>query len=395
MQPVPRALLVIFAGVAAALHVGKLPPAVGALQQALGVTLVDAGFLLSMVQLAGMTTAVAMGAWVDTLGLRRSIVAGLSVLAAASVAGGFATAPIALLLLRAVEGFGFLMVVLPAPGLVRALVPPGRVNTMMGLWGAYMPLGTAMALLAGAPWMGALGWRSWWWSIGALSAAMALAIAVAIPPPPADVVQARAARLGERLRLTLASRGPWLLALAFSCYSFQWLGVVGFLPTIYEHAGIAPATRGVLTALAAAVNMVGNIAAGRLLQRGWQPVTLIRTGYTAMGLGAVLAFAGPDGWPVARYVAVLAFSMVGGLIPGTLFSLAMRLAPNERAISTTVGWMQQWSAFGQFIGPPVVAWIASRAGGWQHTWAATGTAALLGLLLAHPLKTLLSTTMAR
>lgn len=393
MKSLLQPLLVILAGVCAALHVGKLPPAVGALRQALGISLVDAGFLLSMVQLAGMTTAVAMGAWVDTLGLRRGIIAGLSILAAASIAGGFATAPLPLLLLRAVEGFGFLMVVLPAPALVRALVPPGRVNQMMGLWGAYMPLGTAIALLVGAQWIAAFGWRSWWWGIGALSAAMALVIAAAIPAPSAQQMQARAARLGERLKLTLSRRGPWLLAAAFATYSSQWLAVVGFLPTIYEHAGIAPGTRGVLTALAAAVNMIGNIAAGRMLQKGVRPVTLLRIGFLTMGSCAVVAFAGADGGgapATLRYLAVLAFSLFGGFIPATLFSLAMRFAPDERTISTTVGWIQQWSAFGQFAGPPVVAWIASRAGGWHWTWAATGSAALAGLLLSGRIHRLLA-----
>ena len=47
------AWIVLAAGVSAALHVGKLPPAIGALQASLGITLVQAGFLLSLVQLAG------------------------------------------------------------------------------------------------------------------------------------------------------------------------------------------------------------------------------------------------------------------------------------------------------------------------------------------------------
>jgi hypothetical protein len=44
--------------------------------------------------------------------------------------------------------------------------------------------------------------------------------------------------------------------------------------------------------------------------------------------------------------------------------------------------VQQWSAFGQFAGPPLVAWVAARSGGWQWTWLATGAAALGGLALA-------------
>jgi MFS transporter, CP family, cyanate transporter len=79
---------------------------------------------------------------------------------------------------------------------------------------------------------------------------------------------------------------------------------------------------------------------------------------------------------------VLLFSAVGGLIPGTLFSLAVRLAPSDRTVSTTVGWMQQWSSIGQFAGPPLVAWMAGAAGGWQWTWLVTGACAAAGVFLA-------------
>jgi hypothetical protein len=36
-------------------------------------------------------------------------------------------------------------------------------------------------------------------------------------------------------------------------------------------------------------------------------------------------------------------------------------------VATTVGWVQQLSALGQFVGPPVVAALAAQAGGWQLT----------------------------
>jgi MFS family permease len=84
------------------------------------------------------------------------------------------------------------------------------------------------------------------------------------------------------------------------------------------------------------------------------------------------------------------FSMTGGLIPGTLFSLAVRLAPDERTVSTTVGWMQQCSSLGQFAGPPLVAWVASRTGGWQWSWVVTVSCAAAGLGLAFLIGVLLS-----
>jgi MFS family permease len=79
---------------------------------------------------------------------------------------------------------------------------------------------------------------------------------------------------------------------------------------------------------------------------------------------------------------VLLFSAVGGLIPGTLFSLALRVAPGEGAVAATVGWVQQWSSAGQFIGPPVAAALASRVGGWQYTWVLAVALSGLGVTLA-------------
>ena len=397
------AFIVILAGVCAALHIGKLPPAVIALQHSLGLGLVEAGFLLSLVQLAGMSAGVAFGALADGLGLKRSMVLGLLILSLASALGGGAQSVGWLLALRAVEGLGFLLVVLPAPGLVRRLVAPERLDAMLGVWGAYMPCGAAIALLLGPLLIGTVGWRAWWWALGAATLAMAFWLARAVPGETAtkpDGVNAAATAAATatapaaasltpawvaRLRQTLARRGPWLVAMSFAAYSSQWLAVIGFLPTIYLQAGIAGVATGALTALAAGVNMVGNLAAGRLLHRGARPTVLLAIGFIAMGVASIAAFAGPSGaWLPAwlRYIAVLLFSMLGGVIPATLFSLAVRVAPSERTVSSTVGWVQQWSAFGQFAGPPLVAWVASRAGGWQWTWTVTATLSLLGLWLS-------------
>ena len=379
------ALVVILAGVSAALHVGKLPPAIPTLQQALGLSLLQAAFLLSMVQGAGMCAGVAFGALADALGLKRSMLIGLALMAVASVLGGVSQHVALLLGLRAVEGFGFLLVVLPAPGLVRRLVAPERINLMLGVWGAYMPLATASALLIGPLWIEAFGWRAWWWLMAAVTAGAALWLARAVPDSAAAIAAPshEPMRWLTRLRHTLSARGPWLIAASFAVYSSQWLAVIGFLPSIYTQAGVSGGATGMLTALAAAVNMVGNIGSGRLLHRGTQPTTLLAVGFVAMALTAALAFAGADGGthPVLRYAAVLAFSMIGGVIPGTLFALAVRVAPGEHTLSSTVGWVQQWSAAGQFVGPPLVAWVASQVGGWHLTWVATGACSLLGLVL--------------
>lgn len=286
--------LVILAGVCAALHVGKLPAALPVLREALGVSLLQAGFLLSLVQFAGMALGLAAGLLADGLGLRRTMLAGLWLLAGASALGAWADLASQLLVLRAVEGLGFLLAAMPAPGLVRRLVEPSRLQAALGTWGAFMPLGTALALLCSPLVIALAGWPALWGSLAVLTAAMAVALAAAVPS------DARPGRGGAmpagwavRLRQTLSARGPWLVALCFAVYSAQWMSVIGFLPSIYAQAGLAAGWTAVATAGAAAVNIVGNIASGRLLQRGVPADRLLLAGYAAMAMA--------PGWHSARW----------------------------------------------------------------------------------------------
>ena len=378
------AWIVILAGVAAALYVGKLPPAIPALQAELGLSFVQAGFLLSLVQLASMALGLVAGLMAEGLGLRRCVIGGLWLLALAGLAGGFAPSAAGLLALRAVEGVGVLLVTVPGPSLIRRSLPPSQLTRMLGFWGAYMPFGTAAALLLGPAVIPSAGWQGWWWAVAAFAALMAVWMTAQVPADPARGATAAAGEpWPRRLAGTLGAAGPWLAALSFMVYSAQWLAVVGFLPSLYQQAGWGGALGALLTAGVAAANIIGNVAAGRLLSRGVAAPALLWIGFAAMALGTFLAFgAATADAPVSRYLGALLFSTVGGLIPGSLFALAPRLAPGDRTVSTTVGWMMQWSAIGQFAGPPVVAWLAGRVGGWHATWWVTGACCVLGALLA-------------
>lgn len=393
MKPrlLPADLVVILAGILAAMHIGKLPPAIPVLREALGISLLQAGFLLSLVQLAGMVAGVFVGVAADGFGLKRSVLAGLAILTLASALGGAARDVSQLMVLRALEGFGFLLTILPVPSLLRMLVPPAGLNLKLGVWGAFMPVGTALALLCG-PWvMAAIGWPGWWWTLAALTGVMAVWTALRVPSdrshhgvhgtgPNAVGTDAGWA---HRLRITLSSPGPWLVALTFAMYSSQWLAIVGFLPSIYAQSGLSAASAGALTALVAAVNAFGNVGSGRLLHAGMRPERVLYIGFATMLVCAVGAFGLPVTTPfLLRYAAVLVLSAVGGLVPGALYALAVRFAPGPRMVSTTVGWMVQFSALGQFVGPPVVAWVAGTTGSWQWTWTVTGMAALAGILFA-------------
>lgn len=362
-------------GVAAAMHVGKLPPSLPALREHFGMTLVQASLLVSAFQVAGMSLGIVGGMLADRFGARRMMALGLLAVGLSSLAGAFATGVPAMLALRAIESGGFILAVLPGPALMRRVLPPDRVNVWLGYWGAYMPIGMGLALVA-SPWLiQAGGWPQAWVAAGLVSLAVSVLVRARVPADPPPAPGAARPRMLGLIGTTLRAPGPWICALGFGCYAAQWMGVFSFLPTIYQAAGLAPATAASLTAFATTINLVGNIAGGALAHRGVPAPAALTLAAVSMGGGAWLAFG--SGAPfAAQYAGILMLTILGGLIPGTLFTVAPRLAPNPGTVSTTIGLMQQGSTLGQFLSPPMLAALASGPDGWTRSWLVTGLFAI-------------------
>jgi len=386
-----KAYLVVLSGVCAALHVWKLPPALTLMREELGMTLVASGFLMSLVQVAGMTLGLLVGVTAEKIGLRRATTIGLLLLAFGSAASVIDASLSSLLCWRALEGLGFLMVVLPGPALIRKLVSPTMLSRLMGLWGCYIPVGSIIILLVGSWVLSLANWRVLWLMLAAATVAMAVIVWRGLPPDRAAIAShadqpAHGAipvrhSVWQLLRITLGSANIWMVACMFACYAGQWIAVIGFLPTIYALGGISGVQAGLLTAIVAGSNAIGCFYAGRLLYKGLTPRRLATTGYVCMALTSFAAFALPV--PIwLQFVLVLLFSSLGGLVPTTLFYLIVKLAPTPQATSTSVGWMQQISAAGQFSGPPLLAWVATQVQGWHGTWMVTVSASAAGILAA-------------
>lgn len=383
------AALVVLAGIVAATHVGKVSPAIPVLAAELGMSLTQAGWLLSLSQMAGMSVAVLVGMFADGFGLKRSMLWGLVLLGLLSGLGALAETANQLLAIRAAEGAAILMVVVPGPALIRRLVDTNHIGTAMGFWGTFMPAGVATALLIGPALMAQWGWAAWWASLGACALVMAAVFAWLIPSLPAAASRNQSGVLSlpqawHRLQLVWRTPQSWRVALAFGCYSGQWLVVIGFLPTVLQHASIGAGALGTMVAAASGVNIIGNIVGGRLIQRGVPASRVLGIAFVVMAAGAVVLFAGANDQSVTlQLAAAVVFSGVGGMIPGSLFSLAVKAAPTEDTTSTALGWTTQMSMLAQFITPPLAAALASAYGGWGLTWLLTVSLCGIGLWLTR------------
>lgn len=383
MKWLSKDLLIIIAGFVAAMHIGKLPPAIPVLQQQLGISLIQSGLLLSLVQGAGMCFALLIGSYTQRLGFKRCIMMGLALLVAASAMGSFTQSVSLLLILRVIEGFGFLLVTLTGPAFIRQLVPLEQISSKMGLWSSYMGGGMGIALLVAPFAIAQFGWQAVWLSFAGLTFVLMLIIAWLVPNPSQQLASVSVLTL---IKHTLKHPLAWLLALIFGTYAGQWFALVGFLPTIYVQNNISAQLAGALTASVAIANAVGTFGCGLMLHRGFQAKTLVQVGFGVLILCSLSFYLFKDQLPfILQYLSVFSFSLFGGLVAAIVFAHAIHFAPYQAAISTTVGLVLQCSAISQFLLPPVIALTVDQTQTW--VWAGVIMASLsgVGILLSRRL----------
>ena len=241
--------------------VGKLPPAISAAGVARP-SLDQAGFLLSMVQLAGMSAGVAFGALSgrSRAAARRS--SGSASLAFVGALGAGADGCACAAGPARSRGIRLLLVV-SAPGMLRSLVAPGARQRPLRAVGCQHAARDGARAAGRTVVIAIAGWRAWWLGLALLSAMMALAAsrpALETTRGPSACAWV-SATWRTWLASTLSARRAWLAAMAFAAYSGQWLSVIGFLLTIYGEAGVLAGGRRA-DRIVAAMNIVGNVSAG-------------------------------------------------------------------------------------------------------------------------------------
>ena len=374
----------VFAGVVAAFQIGKAPIAIPLLRQDLGLSLTFASFVIGAYAIVGAVAGLPGGLLINFVGARRSTVIGLVVIGAASCAGAFATSGAWLLLTRALEGAGFLMVAIATPTLLSLVTAPKDRDIAFGFWAVYFATGSVIVMLAG-PLLAAFGWRALWLATGVLSLGYALVVWWVAPvvrrPRASD--PGKLAGIGQILR----SPGPILLALAFGFYSLQYHALSGLLPTLLvEQLELSVAAAGVLSAITIIANGLGAASAGFLLRRGMALWAMIAGGFGFMGVAAFGIFK-PD-MPAAGVVACATASLgITGMLAASIYAAAPRFAPQTWLLALTVGIVVQASHLGHVLGPPALAtWVESF--GWSSAPFLFAAIAAAGIAVAFGIRRL-------
>lgn len=354
------AVFLLSGGIIASAQLGKAFVAMPLIQQEMALPITIVSLIIATFATLGAGLGMGTGLIARRVGPRRSLMAGMCIMAAGSLVGAAAQSPTLLIASRILEGIGFLGVVVVIPGLIDHAASGRDRNFFFGLWGTFMPVGTALMLLMG-PVLPLIGWRMLWLSQAALTLAYAFAAFLLIPASSPGGAQASSSILAMA-RNVLKDRASVLLAATFGLYTFQYFILAGFLPVILVTAlGLPIPTATLFTAGVVTANAVGNVCAGLLSRAGFPLWISMGASLTCYALTAPLIYSA--GLPASTIALLSALTLgVAGLLPGSVFAAVPRLVPPE-LVTPTMGLIQQSSNIGQFLGP-LAAGLFVHSFGW-------------------------------
>lgn len=383
----PVVWVVYGAGIVAATHLGKLPPALPEIRLAVGAGLVTGGWIASMISCTGFALGLFAGGVADRFGQRRVLLFGLAALTVGSLIGAAAHSADVMLASRFIEGIGFTSTTITGPAIISRVAASGDRKWALGVWSSYVPMGFAGMLVAGAAVDEAFGWRTLWVICAVLTTGWAILVAAMT----AGWQRRQAGEIAPEtivynIRRALRVRGALLVAGCFALYAAQNISMMAWLPTyMREVYGADTMVSALVPAAVLLFNAGGNWLSARWMGRGLPTWMLLTGGAVGLALTEIAIF--PTVLPdTFRLLFALAFGMFGGMIPAAALGSVPTYAPTPAQIGTMAGLMVTGTNAGQLFGPPALAAARQAAGNWGGVlWLVLALAALgivLGLLSA-------------
>ncbi|MFJ9520707.1 CynX/NimT family MFS transporter [Kitasatospora sp. NPDC101801] len=288
------------------------------------------------------------------------VTAGMGAIALGVLARSFSGGTAVFLLLTAVALAGVAVSNVLIPVVIKRYFPD-RVGPMIGLYSMALSVGTAAAAAATVPLTKALGgnWREGLgaWGLLAVAGLLIWLVTRFLRRDRSGAAEAPAA--AAKLPI-LRSRTAWALALFLGLQATSAYATMGWLPTIYQDAGVSDGSSGVLLALVMVISVPASFILPNLaVRRGEQGLFVVVlalcgiVGYTGLAFAA-----GTVSW---LWACLVGLSMCAFPLALTMIGLRAR----------TPGGVAQLSAFAQSLGylisipgPILVGTIYQATGEW-------------------------------
>lgn len=346
----------------------KMSVGFAALQETYGADAATISALMAATGLFGLIFGVSGASITSSLGFRRVLFGSLVLAAILSFAEAFFPPIPVFYGLRLLEGVTNLFIVVAAPTLISLHAPKRYLPFAMGLWGTFYGVAFALTGLVGPALLDAAGPRGLLVGQGSLALITFVLLArrdLANPTgssatspgwkrPRSNLLTLLRTNLRAYRHISTALPGA-----VFFFHSSIYLGFLIFVPLSAPSDWL----RGTLLVSMPLVSIAGTIVAGPLVQSGLPLMRTLISGFASVGmLSVALAMVSVNGSSVLQYLLLAnAVMLISGILQGSIFILAPRLAadPGEEAIA--FGVIAQLGSLGSIVGPIVFAIAIERA----------------------------------
>jgi len=346
----------------------------------LGGTEIEIGFVMGLYSGVGIVCQPLIGPWVDVIGRRPFMLAGVALNVSASLLAALPGSVPLLALVRVIQGFAFSTFFVGAFSYVVDIIPPARRGWALGIYGVSGFVATAFAPVLGEWIVRRWGFRT----LFVISALLAL-VTAALVWPMRETRRDPVLRLAPgivRAALEDVVRLPMLVSVFFGLGSGT---VFAFMPTFAEDLGVT--TLSLFYTGYAASAIAVRIAGGRLIDTRGRRAVIVPSMFVQASGTLLLAALGvlvtrTSATPVVPslvLVGLIAGGAHGFLYPGLAALITDDTPPERRA--SVVGVFSAMFLVGQTTGAFLFGWVA-HAAGYAVMWSALTVLLTLGGVLS-------------
>lgn len=329
----------------------------------LGVTIPQAGLLISGFALGMLVGAPASAILTLRWSRKRAMIAFLSIFALTHVVSALTSSYAVLFAARFAGAFVYAGFWAVGGSTAMALVPPDRRGRAMSMVAGGLTVATVIGLPAGT-WVGQhLGWRGAFWGVAGLTTAAMLAVLAKVP----DLRHAITPRVRDEVR-GLAAPRLWLSYAMTAVSTAALLGVFSYLGAmLVDTTGLDAAWVPAVLLTYGIGALLGIAVGGRAADR--RPLGVLAVGFTGLLITSV-ALALTAAHPIPVVIAVFLLGLAGFGTNPALNSRVFGIAPSAPTLAVagntsafnvgiSVGPWLGGIALTAGLGYPAVAWIGA------------------------------------
>jgi MFS family permease len=355
-------VITVLCGAVCGVHIAKLGPSMTTIINEYSMSLTEAGVLASTFTLLTIFVGAFVGNLMPQIGVKRLICSAMMLSTIGGIVALASTDYEALIIGRALEGIGLIIMMIAGPTAVSMFTALGSRAKHMGLWAAFMPLGTGLSFLLAPYIIPTDGWRGLWLFSIIFSVTSLLGALIVIPK---DKQPVSFSIDKQKLRKTLAQAPLLWLGIVFAMHSLVFHVILQFIPvygTQSLHASFT--TISLVIGAFCILNVFGNLIAGNAIHRGVSPSRLIQLQFVIAPILGLIVFTSnfPD---IVKLGTILFGAFFTSMVPTSCFTLIAKLADEPTDIPAYNGLMLQVQGAGILFGPSLTGWAVEFFNSWS------------------------------